>query len=152
MNANFGWWAMVRISISMLFKMNWIFKQSEPRWQEAHDHYMKVIQRWQIKRLENYTAAELLQGVRDMTGETMRMYTVLQTGPIATAMGSETIFTQIYNRLIKKKSDPDAAVFVMGFKSLPIQAELALYDLAEWARGCDLAQHIIATPAAQLAI
>ena len=103
MNANFGWWAMVRISISMLFKMNWIFKRSEPRWQEAHDHYMKVIQRWQIKRLENYTAAELLQGVRDMTGETMRMYTVLQTGPIATAMGSETIFTQIYNRLIKKK-------------------------------------------------
>ena len=49
MNANFGRWATVRISISMLFKMNWIFKQSEPRWRQAHDHYVKVIRRWQIE-------------------------------------------------------------------------------------------------------
>lgn len=152
MSANFGRWATVRISISMLFKMSWIFKQSKPRWREAHDHYVKVIRRWQLKPLGDYTATELLQGVRELTGETMQMYTVLQTGPIATAMGSETMFTQVYNRLIKKKSDPDAAVFVMGFKSSPIQAELALYDLAEWVRGCEsLASHLIATPAAQLA-
>lgn len=152
MNVNFGRWATVRMSISMLFKMDWIFKQSEPRWRQAHDHYRKVIQRWQIKPLGDYTAAELLQGIRDLTGETMQMYTVLQTGPLATAIGSETMFTQVYDRLIKKKGDPDAPVFVMGFKSLPIQAELALYDLAEWARTCErLASHLTATPAAELA-
>jgi len=152
MNLNFGRWATVRMSVGMIFKLNWIFKQSEPRWQQAHHHYSEVIQRWQIKPLEDNTAVELLQGIRDLTGETMQMYTVLQTGPVATAIGSETMFTQVYDRLIKKKGDPDAPVFVMGFKSLPIQAELALHDLAEWAQTCDgLASHLIATPAAELA-
>ena len=151
MNVNIGRWATVRISMNMLFKMNWIFKQSAARWQEAHQHYLEVIQRWLTKQLEDYTASELLEGIRELTGETMQMYTVLQTGPIATAMGSETMFTQIYDRLIKKKGDPEASVYVMGFRSLPIQAELALYDLAEWARPCEgLASHLTATPAAQL--
>jgi len=82
----------------------------------------------------------------------MEMYTVLQTGPIATALGSETMFTQVYNRLIKKKGDPDASVFVIGFESAPIQAELALYDLAEWARNQnELAAHLRGTSSAQLA-
>jgi len=151
MNINFGRWATVRMSVGMIFKMNWIFKQSEPRWQQAHNHYVEVIQAWKTKPLGDYTAIELLQGIRELTGETVQMYTVLQTGPIATAVGSETMFTQVYNRLIKKKGDPDAPVFVMGFKSMPIQAELALYDLAEWVRTCDgLAAHLKATPSSQL--
>jgi pyruvate,water dikinase len=153
MNVNFGLWNTLRMAVGQMIKMNWIFKQSEPRWRQAHNHYLEVIQCWQAKSLGGYTAVELLDGVRALFSETMQMYTVLQTGPIATALGSETMFTQIYNRLIKKKGDPDASVFVMGFESMPIRAELALYDLAEWARTCaGLAAHLTATPAAQLAV
>jgi pyruvate,water dikinase len=62
------------------------------------------------------------------------------------------MFTQAYNRLIKKSGDPDAPVFLMGFESAPIRADLALYDLAEWARPqAGLAAHLAATPAGQLA-
>jgi phosphohistidine swiveling domain-containing protein len=152
MMVNFGTWNTVRVAVAQVVKMNSIFKNSESSWRQAHDHYVEVIRRWQAKPPEGYTAVELLDGVRALTGETMQMYTVLQIGPIATALGSETMFTQVYNRLIKKKGDPDASVFVMGFESMPIRAELALYDLAEWARSCDgLAAHLTATPAAQLA-
>lgn len=152
MNVNIGWWATVRMSVSMIFKMNWMFKQSEPRRQQAHNHYIEAIQHWQTKPLRDYAAAELLKGIRELTGETMQLYTVLQTGPVATAMGSETMFTQVYNRVIKKMGDPDAPVFVMGFKSMPIQAELALNDLAVWARTCnELAAHLKTTSATQLA-
>ncbi len=152
MNINFGRWNTVLMGVAQLLKINWIFRQSEPRWRQAHDHYVEVIRQWQVKQLEEYTAIKLLNGVRALISETVQMYTVLQTGPIATALGSETLFTQLYNHLIKKKGDPDAPIFVMGFESMPIRAELALYDLAEWARNrAVLAAHLTSTPVAQLA-
>jgi pyruvate,water dikinase len=62
------------------------------------------------------------------------------------------MFSQLYNRLIKKKGDPDASVFVMGFESDPIRAELALYDLTEWVRSYPgLAAHLKDSTADQLA-
>jgi pyruvate,water dikinase len=58
----------------------------------------------------------------------------------------------VYNVLIKRRGDPLAPVFLMGFDSLPICAEKSLYDLAGWARTCDeLAAYLGNTPAAQLA-
>jgi len=152
MNVNFGLWNTVRIGVGQMVKMNWIFKQSRSRWQQAHEHYLEVIRRWGAKPLGECTSVELLDGPRALFAETMEIYTVLQTGPIATALGSETMFNQFYNRLIKKKGDPDGSTFVMGFESMPIQAEQFLYDLAEWAQGRGkLAAHLTATPAAQLA-
>ena len=152
MNGNFGLWNTVKAGVSQLFKMNWIFKQSEPRWRQAREHYLGMIRGWQARPLGDYNAVELLDGVRSLFGETMELYTVLQTGPIATALGSETIFSQLYNRLIKKKGDPEASAFLMGFESAPIRAEQSLYSLAEWARGCDsLAAHVSATSSVQLA-
>ncbi len=152
MNVNFGLWNTVRIGVGQMVKMNWIFKQSRSRWQQAHEHYLEVIRRWGAKPLDECTAVELLDCPRALFAETMEIYTVLQTGPIATALGSETMFNQFYNRLIKKKGDPDGSTFVMGFESMPIQAEQSLYDLAEWAQGRGkLAAHLTATPAAQLA-
>ena len=81
----------------------------------------------------------------------MQMYTVLQSGLIPSATFSEIMFTQTYNRLIKKKGDPEASVFLMGYESMPIRAELGLYDLAMWALPhASLASRLIATPANQL--
>jgi pyruvate,water dikinase len=152
LRVNFGTWNTVMVALSQLVRMNSIFKQSESRWHQAHDRYAGVIRHWQTKPASSYTTVELLQGVRALTTETMEMYTVLQIGPIATALASETIFTQLYSRLIRKKGDPEAQVFVMGFESAPIRAELALYDLAEWVRGRPgLAAHLEAAAADQLA-
>jgi rifampicin phosphotransferase len=153
MNVNFGLWNTVLMGVAQLFKLKQTFKQSEPRWRQAHDHYLEVIRHWQAKPLEEFTASELLEAVRALTGEMVQMYTVLQTGPVATALGSETLFTQLYNRLIRKKGDPDASIFVMGFTSMPIQAEQSLYDLAEWARGhAGLAAHLETIPGTQQAV
>ena len=152
MTANFGRWNTLRMAVGQLVRIRWVFSQSESRFRQAHDHYLSVIKSWEAKSPEDYEAVELLEGVRALLTETINMYTVLQIGPIATALGSETMFTQIYNRLIKKKGDPEASVFLMGFESMPIQAEKSLYDLTQWARSQDeLAAHLTATPAAQLA-
>ena len=153
MNVNFGVWNTVKMSVGQMFKLRRFIKLSEPRFRQAHNHYVEVIQRWQAKSVGDYTAGELLEGIRTLFGETMQVYTVLQTGPIAIALGSETLFTQTYNRLIKKKGDPEASVFLLGFESMPIRAEFALFDLAEWVHThTELAAHLSTTPAAQLAV
>ncbi len=58
----------------------------------------------------------------------------MQSSLIPAASTSELLFTQVYNRLIKKPADPPAAIFLLGFESTPIRAEKALYDLAMWAK------------------
>jgi pyruvate,water dikinase len=52
-------------------------------------------------------------------------------GPSA---GSETLFTNVYGRMVQQEDDPEAPVFLMGFDSMPINAEKAIYDLSEWCR------------------
>ncbi|HMD90932.1 MAG TPA: PEP/pyruvate-binding domain-containing protein [Anaerolineaceae bacterium] len=153
LNINYGRWMMTRMVFGSLFKMIPILSSSEVRWQQARSHYLEVIHHWQSRPLADYSANELPTGVRQLTREAISMYTVLQSGLIPAAQTSEIIFTQAYNRLIKKKGDPAAPVFLMGFQSDPIQADLALYDLAMWACSREsLAAHLTATPAAQLAL
>jgi pyruvate,water dikinase len=50
------------------------------------------------------------------------------------AAGSEGLFTQVYEKMVRRPGDPPAPAFLMGFDSLPIKAEKALYDLATWCR------------------
>jgi pyruvate,water dikinase len=152
LNWHFGLWDTVRVSVASAVRANSIFRLSEARWRQARSHYLEVVRSCQGKAPRDYTAQELLQGVRTLTGEAVNMYTVLQTGPVMTAGTSEMMFTQLYNRLIKKKGDPDASAFLLGFESAPIRAERSLYELAEWARQCaGLAVHLSNTPAAHLA-
>jgi pyruvate,water dikinase len=66
---------------------------------------------------------------------------------------SEAIFTAVYNRLIKRKSDPPALTFLLGFDSAPIRAEKSLYDLAMWVRSQDeLAGYLARTGGKEIAV
>ena len=151
LNMNFGRWLMIRMILSSLTMFK-LLKEAEPRLRAARAQYSDVVQRYQARPLADYRSIELLEGARQLTCQAVTLYTVLQVGAIPAASTSEVMFTQVYNRLIKKSGDPEAPVFLMGFESTPIRADLALYDLAEWAKGhVGLAAHLAATPAAQLA-
>jgi hypothetical protein len=53
--------------------------------------------------------------------------------------------------LIKRRDDPSAPTFLLGYDSLPIRADKSLYVLAEWVgQNHALAQCIGSTPASQL--
>ena len=65
-----------------------------------------------------------------------RMVTLLVAvalGVIPAAWISEALFTMTY-KLVKRRDDPSAPTFLMGFDSLPIRAEKSLYDIAIWVR------------------
>ncbi len=151
MSMNFGGWMAVRMMFGSIALLK-LLKMAEPLWLEARLRYLDVVQRYQARPLADYRAVELLEGARQLTLQAVLLYTVLQSGSIPAASSNEILFTQTYNRLIKKAGDPEAPVFVMGYESTPIRAELELYDLAGWVKTQPgLAAHLVTVPAAQLA-
>ena len=45
---------------------------------------------------------------------------------------SEAVFTQFYQRLVRRKGDPLATTFLFGSETIALRAEKALFDLAAW--------------------
>ncbi|MBL8056682.1 MAG: hypothetical protein JNK29_08285, partial [Anaerolineales bacterium] len=141
-------WGMLRAVVQF-----WpVFKRSEARWRdEAHGRYVAVIERWRSRPAEALTAAELLEGARPLMAETVNTYNVIQSGVLGLAGGVEVLFTNLYDRLIKRRDDPPAVVLLVGFDSLPILAEKSLFDLAQQAQAWPaLAEHLQRTPTAEL--
>jgi pyruvate,water dikinase len=74
-------------------------------------------------------------------------YMALVSGLIPAAWITEGLFTLVYRRLIRRADDLPAAIYLLGFDSKPIQAEKALYDLAQWASTyADLSAQLLGRP------
>jgi rifampicin phosphotransferase len=100
---------------------------------EARPRYAKAAGIWSARDPTAAPALELLSGARDILAAAAAYYTSIQLilGPAAM---SEAVFTGVYNRFVRRKGDPPALSFLLGFESAPIRAEKSLYDLATWAR------------------
>ncbi len=122
-------------------------------WEEvAHPRYGEVVAPWKERQLETMTASELLEGVDALAQAMARYLTTLQVDSLGVAAGTEMLFTSVYDKFIKRDDDPSAPTYVMGFNSLPIQSEKAIYDLAQWCREHeDLAAYLQRQPARTLA-
>lgn len=143
------WWML----INLLLGMPRLLKASERHWEQvAHPRYAEAAARWKARSPAAMDASELEQGVWALMQAMSCYLTALMIDTLGVAAGSEMLFTTVYQKLIQREGDPPAPTYLLGFDSLPIQAEKALYDLAQ---GCreheDLAAYIQRTPVAQLA-
>ena len=111
-----------------------MFTGAVERWtDEGRPKYMNTVQRWEQKQLKGLSNDDLLAGVRELTGAAVDAYLALVSGVIPAAWISEAWFTWNY-KFIKRKGDPTAPTYLLGFESLPIKGEKVLYDLAMWSR------------------
>jgi pyruvate,water dikinase len=61
------------------------------------------------------------------------------------------LVTRVYDKLVQKPGDPPAAVLMMGYDSLPIQAEKSLYTIAQTSRQYpDLVEALLGLPGRQI--
>jgi pyruvate,water dikinase len=105
------------------------------RWREqAHPRYARAVEGWTARPVDGLSDTALLDGVLELLDAGTAYYTAVQT-IIPLAASSETAFTGFYRRLVRRRDDPPAATFLLGFDSAPIRAEQSLYDLAAWTRG-----------------
>jgi pyruvate,water dikinase len=130
----------------------WIGR-AQARWaDEARPRYAGVIGEWASRDLGTTPAAQLLAGAREIVRAAAEHYLAIQSGILPVAYMSEALFTHLYDRVIKRKDDPPALTFMLGFDSAPIRAEKSLYDIAMWARTqAELAGYLAQAPGADLA-
>ncbi|MFN8422443.1 MAG: PEP/pyruvate-binding domain-containing protein [Anaerolineae bacterium] len=147
-------------------KVNAHFRAAERNWAEgALPRYRAITAEWADRDVAAASAAELLAGADAITDVAADYYLTIQGGILPIAYIGEALFTLCYNKLLKRKSDPPATAYLLGFDSKPIRAEKALYDLAEWARaqpglvavlrsmsGADVAAALAGPPPAGVAV
>jgi phosphohistidine swiveling domain-containing protein len=130
-----------------------MFSGAVERWVDAgRPRYVATVAHWQATPWRELPAARILGAVRELAEAAIDAYGALVSGVIPAAWISEGLFTLVYRVLIRRRGDPLAPTYVMGFDSTPIRAEKSLYDLAAWARTrAGLAAYLGSTPAPELA-
>jgi len=129
------------------------FGRAEARWaDEARPRYAALAAAWADRDLAALPAAELLDGAREITRAAADHYLTIQSGILPASYMSEALFTAVYERLLRRRGDPPALTFMLGFDSAPIRADKSLYDMAQAARATpDLADFLARTAAADIA-
>ncbi|HEY5731318.1 MAG TPA: PEP/pyruvate-binding domain-containing protein [Anaerolineales bacterium] len=143
---------MVRLLFNMRKITGMMFTGAVERWTEhGRPHYYETVETWSAKDWRSFSSVELVESAKQLTESAIDAYVALVSGVIPAAWITEAMFTNVYNRLIKRRDDPTAPTYLLGYDSLPIRADKSLYSLAEWARQDPaLAQCLEGTPTAQL--
>ena len=123
------------------------------RWTEnGRPRYHAFVAEWRSKDLSRMSSVELVDSAEGLTEAAVDAYLALVSGVLPAAWITEGLFTAAYKLLIKRRDDPGAPTYLLGFDSLPIRADKALYELALWAQGqAPLAAHFSKTTGAELA-
>jgi len=126
-------------------------RTANARWAEdTRPRFASVTREWSARDQAATPARELLAGAQQLVDAAASYYVSIQL-VLGVANMSEPAFNTVYNRLIRRKSDPPALTFLVGFDSTPIRAEKSLYDLAMWARGqAGLAECFVQTTAKEI--
>ena len=131
-NGSVKFWPMIKILFSMRRIMKRMFTGAVERWTEGErPKYVQQVRDWESKDWRSLSSSEIILAVRELSEAAIDAYMALVSGVIPAAWMSEAWFTWNY-RFVKKKDDPEAPRFLMGFNSLPIRSEKALFDLAKW--------------------
>ena len=125
--------SMARVTFGAGNIMRKMFTGAVERWtQTGRPRYHQAVESWQAKDWRALPSLALIDAARLLTEAAIDAYASLVSGVIPAAWITEALFTNVYNRLIRRKGDPTAAAYLLGFDSLPILADQSLYDLAAW--------------------
>jgi len=136
---DFGWtaWQTARLLLALpvlVPRFVRIYRSALARWaDEKRPCYASVTGAWTGRDLAATSSLGLLAGAHAIAEAAADYYVSIQSVLGAVNL-SEAVFTSVYNHLIKRKGDPPALTFLLGFDCTPIRAEKSLYDLAMWAR------------------
>jgi rifampicin phosphotransferase len=141
------WWLLFKMPSAVRLLTSGDTGGGQARWREyAHPRYAGLVEDREARPVDEMPAGDLLAGVEELLEAGAEYYTSVQT-IIPLAAISEIMFTQFYERLVRREGDPQAQTFLLGFDSLPIRAEKSLYDLGTWTRDHpDLAGALESTP------
>jgi rifampicin phosphotransferase len=126
----YQWWMLLT---RMVLRFGRILREGVPYWQNvAHPCYIEAANHWRVEDIAALSSSELLNGVNELLSAFANHLAALMASTMGPTAGSEGLFTKVYEKTALRPGDPSAPAFLMGFDSIPIKAEKALYDLAVW--------------------
>ena len=142
---------MLKIILDTPGIMRRMFIGAVERWtDEGRPRYVETVSKWQTRNWVDLSSAELLAAIHQLTEAAIDAYGSLVSGVIPAAWISEAWFTFIY-KLVKRRDDPSAPTFLMGFDSLPIRADKSLYEIAQWVgERDDISTYLKGTPTKEI--
>jgi pyruvate,water dikinase len=150
-------WQIARLVLTIIGRIQFVLPytliRGEVRWRDhALPQYTEAATSWGKRDLDAMSSAALLEGLREIVRFAAKYYLTIQTGILPAAFSSEALLTMAYTTLARRKGDPSAATFLLGFDSVPIRAEKSLYDLARWVESQPaLARYVTRTGSTDLA-
>jgi phosphohistidine swiveling domain-containing protein len=143
------WWYLLTRMVPSFPRL---LREGVKYWQKiAYPHYVEVTDRWREQNFRDLPPGELWSGVKEVLGAFSRHLGALMASTMGPSAGSETLFTNVYEKLVRKDGDPSASTYLMGFENIPLKSEKSLFDLAEWCQvQPPLASYLIETPSEQL--
>jgi phosphohistidine swiveling domain-containing protein len=126
----YQWWMLLT---RMGLRFGRLLREGVPYWKNViHPRYVEVTNRWQGENIAELTPGELFIGINQLMDAFAQHLAALMASTMGPSAGSEGLFTKVYEKTALRPGDPCAPTFLMGFDSIPIKAEKALYDLAMW--------------------
>ena len=144
--------AIFRVTFGAAGIMKRMFSGAVERWTEkGRPEYIRLVESCAKQDLKTMDNSELLECAYSLCTSAIDAYGALVSGVIPAAWINEGLFTLVYNTLIKRKNEPKAAIFLLGFDSLPLKADKSLHDLAVWIKSReDLKDYFGKTPSAEI--
>jgi len=129
-----------------------LLRQGVPYWRDvAYPRYTETAARWRDESLPDLSPAQLLSGVHEMLDAFAHHLGALMASTMGPSSGSEVLFTKVYEKVARREGDPAAPAFLMGYDSIPIKGEKALFDLARWCQEREeLAAYLAHTPTQEI--
>jgi pyruvate,water dikinase len=142
---------MLKIILNTRRILRYMFTGAVERWtEEGRPRYLQIVETWNNRDWQALSSTELLDAAGQLAEAAIDAYGALVSGVIPAAWMSEAWFTFTY-KWVKRRDDPPAPTYLMGFDSLPIRAEKSLFDLASWTQeNSELADYLADTPADQI--
>ena len=143
---------MLRMMWYMLPKYGKLMRTGVQYWEEgAYPQYKATTAAWEQRAPRDLSPDELLIGIKAMTEQAMYHLAALMTSTMGPSAGLEGLFTQIYEKMVRREGDPPASTLLLGFDNIPLAAEKTLYDLAQWSRAqSGLAAFLLETPSTEI--
>lgn len=86
-----------------------LLRTAEARWaEEARPAYAAVTETWEGRNLSAASTTSLLDGAREILDVAGAYYLTLQSGLLPSAYMTEALFSQVYERLWRRRGDPPA--------------------------------------------
>ena len=148
--SRYQWWMMLSHMVPRFGRM---LRNGVPYWQNvAHPRYVEVTNRWSEKNVTSLAPGELIAGISELMDAFAHHLAALMASTMGPTAGSEGLFTKVYEKTALRPGDPSAPTFLMGFKSIPIKAEMAIFDLAQWCSNkSGLSAYLTTTPSEVIA-